>query len=512
MRPDTTHRRFRHLLLAAIAVLLCTSGLVAGVTQPASAAPKPAKVKGVKLKKPRVDGTTASFKVKWKRTARATSYKVKWKVPGGKARKARTGKTSHVIDGLAQGANYCVKVRAYSGKRKGKWSKQVCRTSAQLAPVQPVWVDRQQPQGGTVALTFRWNEVPGATSYELDYVKGEKDIQKQKKKKKTKTVTVGGSGSGVASVTVPGFEPSATYCFQVRPSGRRGVGAFGVAGCKYTEPLSRTVGGPLHLNVMTWNMCTAVCTGDRDWSLRKDAATARIGQIAPDAVATQESGQALDDFDAMPDYSLACKVGDGAATQPGLPAGAKNQGLLVRDAPDARFDVVAGTANGWRFLPDNHGGCWVVVEEVANPARRLVLASVHLIQPAAGSDQLRLDQMSAFWNALHADPNTFGLPIVIAGDFNSDRTRPLDGPRVLLNANGYDDAFDVAESYNSLPYVNSWNNWSIPPPISLRWGAHVDRVFVPPNARVTSWQMEQPFAGSLQLSDHSPVRVTVEIP
>ncbi|WP_141004962.1 fibronectin type III domain-containing protein [Nocardioides humi] len=465
-------------------------------------------MKGVKLKKPTVTGATASFKVKWKRAARATTYKVKWKVPGGKPKKTKTRKTSHVIGGLAQGANYCVKVRALNGKRKGKWSKQICRTTPRLDPVQPVWVDQQQVQGASVAVNFRWNEVAGATSYELAYVPGEKDIQKHKKKK---VVTVGATGTGTVSVPVGGLDPSQTYCFQVRPSGPKGTGAWGVAGCKYTTPTTRAAGGPLQVNMMTWNMCTAVCTGVHDWSLRKADAIARIGQIAPDAVATQESGQAIDDFDAMPDYDMACKVGDGAPNQPGLPAGAKNQGLLINNA---KFTVIAGTANGYRFLPDTHGGCWVRVKDNATD-RELILASVHLIQPAAGSDQLRLNQMAAFWSAIQADPSTTGLPIVLAGDYNSERNRALDGPRQHLNFFGFDDAFDVAEQYASLPYVNSFNNWTYPGPISLRWGAHVDRVFVPPGARVTSWRMEQPFAngpGTRQLSDHSPVRVTVEIP
>ena len=207
MRSDTTPRRARQLLLAAIAVLLCTTGLVAGSVEPASAAPKPARVKGVKLKKPRVDGTTASFKVKWKRAARATSYKVQWRAPGGKAHKERTRTTSMTIKGLAQGTDYCVRVRAYNGKRKGKWSKTRCRTTARLAPVQPVWVDRQQVQGATVTLTFRWNEVAGATSYDLDYLGNENPIQGAKNKKR---VTVPGNGSGVASVTLGGFDPGRT--------------------------------------------------------------------------------------------------------------------------------------------------------------------------------------------------------------------------------------------------------------------------------------------------------------
>lgn len=505
MRPDTTHRRVRHLLLAAIAVLLCTSGLVAGVAEPASAAPKPAKVKGVKLKKPRVDGTTASFKVKWKRAARATSYKVKWKTPGGKARKARTGKTSHVITGLAQGVDYCVKVRAYNGKRKGKWSKSRCRTSPQLAPVQPVWVERQQPQGGTVALTFRWNEVPGATSYELAYVPGEKDIQKHKKKK---VVTVPATGTGTAATVVGGFAPSQTYCFQVRASGPRGTGAWGVAGCKFTEPASRFTGGGIHVNMMTWNMCSSssvpACM-NRPWDDRKVAARQLIERVQPDAVALQESSPAVDELDTAAGYERACQVGVGLPDQPN----ARNQSLIVKSQ---KFDVVADTARGLRFSGYSHGGCWVRVIDTVT-TRPLILASIHLSNPAApASDQDRQAQMAAFWGALNADPNAAGLPVLLAGDYNSDRNRPLDGPRVFLNSIGYDDAFDAAEAYQSLPYVNSWNNWTLPPPISLRWGGHVDRVFVPPYARVTSWQMEQPFAGGLQLSDHAPVRVTVEIP
>ena len=262
MRPDTTTRRVRHLLLAAIAVLLCTSGLVAANASPASAAPKPAKVKGVKLKKPRVDGTTASFKVKWKRAARATSYKVKWKVPGQKAHKDRTRKTSLTIKKLAQGTDYCVKVRAYNGKRKGKWSKTRCRTTARIDAVQPVWVDRQVQQGSTVALSFRWNEVGGASSYELAYVPGEKNIQQHKKKR---VVSVGATGTGTVGALIGGFAPSKTYCFQVRALGPRGVGAWGAAGCRHTVASSRAVGGTLHVNMMPWNVCANVCA---DWARR----------------------------------------------------------------------------------------------------------------------------------------------------------------------------------------------------------------------------------------------------
>ena len=104
---------------------------------------------------------------------------------------------------------------------------------------------------------------------------------------------------------------------------------------------------------------------------------------------------------------------------------------------------------------------------------------------------------------------------VIGGDFNSDRGSGWDGAREFLNSFGYDDAYDVAESYNALPYLNSFTEWSPVPRIFPRWGGHIDRVFVPPNARVTSWQTEEPYANgrwTSLLSDHAPVRVTVTIP
>lgn len=509
MRPDITPRRLRRLLLTAIAVLLCTTGLVAGVVEPASAAPKPAKVKGVKLKKPRVDGTTASFKVTWKRAARATSYKVQWWGPDGRKHKDRTRSTKTTIARLAQGTDYCVRVRAFNGKRKGRRSRTACRTTARLDQVQPVWVDAQQVQGASVALTFRWNEVAGATSYDFDYVKGEAPIQGHKRKKR---VQVAAAGSGTASLTIGGFEPGRTYCFQVRPSGPRGVGAFATAGCKYTTPLSRATGGPVQVNVMTWNVCSAtgVACVDHPWADRAEPAKARIAAIAPDAVALQESSPAVDLLDDVPGYARACQVGDGSATNPhpDLTSGRKNQSLIVRTA---KFAIVPGTANGMYFANDTHGGCWVRVKDLAT-SRELILASVHLIQPSAGSDQRRGEQMQAFMLAMAADVNTFGLPMVIAGDFNSDRNSGTDAPREYLNLLGYDDAYDVAGRYNALPYVNSFNGWSTTPRILPRWGGHIDRVFVPPNARVTSWQTESPFSGDQLLSDHSPVRATVEIP
>lgn len=517
MRPDTTPRRPRHLLLAAIAVLLCTSGLVAGFVEPAGAAAKPAKVKGVKLVKPRIDGATASFKVKWKRAARATSYKVKWRVPGGTAHTDRTRKTSKKLKGLAQGTSYCVKVRAYNGKRKGKWSKTRCRTTPQLDRVQPVWVDRQEHQGGTVALTFRWNEVAGATAYDLDYAPGPGDVQKDPARQ---TLRVG-AGSGAAGVVVGGLQPNKVYCFQVRPHSGYGAGALGATGCKSTVPTSRAVGGPLKVSMMTWN----VCSGDGDgsvcaphpWDDRKVAAKSRIASAAPDAVALQESAPAVNDLATTTGYELACRVGDGYLKNPNnhpdrpLVAGTRNQSLIVRSA---KFDVLTETANGYRFYGYTHGGCWVKVrDKVTN--RELILASLHLVPPVSGSDQTRLDQAATFWGRLTADPETAGLPILLAGDFNSDRGSGLDGPREYLGTFGWDDSYDVAEQYASLPYLNSFNAWSSVPRIFPRWGGHIDRVFVPPSARVTSWRLDEPYANgrwSGILSDHSPVRVTVEIP
>lgn len=282
-------RRSRSLLLALLAVLLCASTtLVGGLAEPASAAPKPAKVKGVKLKQPKVDGTKASFKVKWKRASRATSYKVKWRVPGGPAKKEKTSKTNLVIANLAQGADYCVQVRAFNGKRKGKWSKQVCRTTARLDPVHPVWVDRQWIEGATVALNFRWNEVAGATSYELAYRAGEGDIQKGVSNGNTRVVKAGATGTGTASVAVGGLTPDTTYCFQVRASGPQGTGAWGVAGCKFTGSPSRAAGGPLKVNMMTWNMCSAADTiacAARPWGPRSPGARARVLAAAPDVLA-----------------------------------------------------------------------------------------------------------------------------------------------------------------------------------------------------------------------------------
>lgn len=499
MRPDTTTRRVRHLLLAAIAVLLCTSGLVAANASPASAAPKPAKVKGVKLKKPRVDGTTASFKVKWKRAARATSYKVQWRTPGGKPHKERTRKTTMTIKKLAQGTDYCVKVRAYNGKRKGKWSKTRCRTTATLAPVQPVWVEAQQVQGATVTLTFRWNEIAGATSYDFDYVKGQQPIQGHKNKKRVQVAAV---GSGTAAVTIGGFEPRATYCFQVRPSGPKGVGAFGTAGCKYTEPTDR-VGGPIQVNMMTWNVCANVCDG---WAVREPLIKQRITQIQPDAVAIQEGPNVgYDGMEPLPGYVRACKAGDGNGAE------WRNQTLFVRTA---KYSVVNGSARGIRFPGYTHGGCWVEVIDNAAGAnsRHLVLTSVHLAPPKDASDTERYSETYQFLEAIKAAYAGAPPQIVLTGDYNSTRNSSWDAPRELLNGAGYDDAFDVAERYNTLPYINSWNAWRNPAPQSWRWGEHVDRVFVTPGAKVTSWQMESPFAGSQQLSDHSPVRVTVLMP
>lgn len=520
MRTHSVHRRGLRALLAAIALLLCTSGLVAGVADPAAAAPKPARVKGVKLVRPTIDGATASLTVKWKRTARARSHKVKWwPEPKTGARSERTRGRSHTITGLAQGASYCAKVRAYNGKRKGRWSKVVCRTTPRLAPGGAVWMDAQQVDGATTTLGIRWHRVEGAASYELDYAPGDGSVQNDKKKR---TVTVPAGGAAVEGRVVGGFEPGRVYCFQVRALNRYGAGLRGPTHCKYTMPVSRAARpAAFTLDAGTYNICSNVCkVGSQAWSARRDGVAERILAADLDVIGVQEAGNpATNDLTADLDgYGLGCRVGDGSTWNPSLDAQARNQALFVRSST---YSVVAGTASGIRFsqvgdVSPTHGACWVEVQHRAT-GRRLLVASVHLVQPIGASwDAGRAQQTAELMAAIGRQYPLGSPPVVLVGDFNSHRSRATDAPREHLETLGFHDSYDVAASYLSPPFQNSAHGWNVVPVTSWRWGDHLDHVFAPAGAHVASWQILEPQnpdgTYARLLSDHSLLRVSLQFP
>lgn len=546
MRSDI--RRTSRLALAALLALLCATALLVGGVLPAGAAPtstapvsaapvsaaptsavpasaaagprKPAKVKKVRLKKPTLVNGRAGFTITWKRAARARNYKVKWwPVPKTGARKDKTRGRSLVITNLAEGTEYCTKVQARNGKKKGKWSRTVCRTTAQLVRPAAAWVDTQRLEGSppsSTALTLRWYRTPGARSYEIDYAQGQGNVQRDANKR---TVTAD-SRAGIESKVISGLKPKKVYCFQVRTVNKFGKSARSTTHCNFTMPRSRAVpASSFGLDVATYNVCSTVCTNNgRPWSGRQAAVAQRIGGLDVDAVALQEATLATPAFEsgALPGFTKACQVGDGYPDGTSA-ANWNNQSLFVRDAS---VSVVPGSAGGIRFpqvgsVTPTHGACWAEVVDTAT-GQHAVVVSAHLVYPIGNKyDTGRYEQTDALLAAIAQRYPAGAPPIVLGGDFNSHRARAFDGPRERLEQSGFHDGFDVAARYLSLPFQNSAHGWSTVPLTTPRWGNHLDHVFAPAGTHVASWQIHEPLANGLYsnlLSDHSPVRVSLLIP
>jgi endonuclease/exonuclease/phosphatase family metal-dependent hydrolase len=108
-----------------------------------------------------------------------------------------------------------------------------------------------------------------------------------------------------------------------------------------------------------------------------------------------------------------------------------------------------------------------------------------------------------------------GVPVVYAGDFNSDpaRAHAFNGPSDYNLSVGLSDAFDMAQSRANARY-NSANGYSTRPPSD---GRRIDYVFTSPGISVRSWALlldlsHGKFVGGRPPSDHNPTLVNLLIP
>jgi hypothetical protein len=492
-------------LLAVLAALACAVSVLGGAQSSPAQAATPARVVDVRVTNPVISGSTANLTVRWDRAARARSYQVLWSRSRRMTnpRVASTRNRSLTVRRLRQGVTYCFQVRGVSGRTKGRRSAVVCRVTPRRVPqARPVWIRSQAVEGtgaaATTTLTVRWPRVPGATTYELDYRMG-RNVQLAGKITKR--------GIRGETAIVRGLRPGQAYCFQVRGRNSAGYGTRSATHCKFTMPADRRATAspePTIIDVGTFNLCSDACPA---WPTRAPKVPARILAMDVGLMAVQEADSGTDYLDSyLPGYTKGCQVGDGRAELDHW----DSQTVFVRDAD---YTIVRGTANGMRFAGKTHGACWVEVIDNST-GRHIVVASVHLLNgKGATEDRTREAQTAALLSRIDQDyPSS--MPLVLAGDFNSSRSRDYDAPRVVLERRRFHDGYDVAASYLSPPWQNSASGWYAVPVSSWTWGAHIDRVFAPPSAHVRSWQIVEPMAGGRYtqlLSDHSPVKVSIQL-
>lgn len=374
----------------------------------------------------------------------------------------------------------------------------------------PVWMQKQAIEGGRTTLVVRWPQVAGAKSYQLEWAKG---MSVQVPGKSTRS-GIRPPATGHVTTVVRGLMPGRIYCFQVRGHNRAGYGPRSPRHCKVTMHAKRAPSAsPLVVDVGSWNTCSYSCA---DWATRAPKIRDRIASLNVGVMALQEAGNATSYIaDHLAGHTQACQTGDGAAWRSSTSSRQDGQSVFVRDSA---YAVVPGTANGHQFAAGkSHGACWVEVEHRAT-GRHLVVASVHLLNGKGDQeDRTRYAQTSTLLQMIADHYAQLGRPrppLVLAGDFNSQRGRPYDAPRVRLEASGFHDAYDVAASYDSPPWLSSGHGWTSVPACSWLWGSHIDRIWAPPLAHVRSWRLVEPMASGRYtqvLSDHSALRVSMTI-
>lgn len=528
-------RLLKRELACAIAVAVALAGVMVGTanagtaTRPttvdralaqgqaqdrAAAAPRrgqrPGTVRRVRVGDGRTNGSAARLVVRWATAPGAASYQVS--VSNNRAmrggRVVRTRQTSLAVGRLRAGRAYCVRVRAVRGARRGTPSARVCaRTPKPVRTAGAPWVVAQEVRSGSTRLTLSWRRTGRASSYDLIYAAGATALRTRAVKVQR---GVRASGRSVESVVVGGLEPGRIFCFQVRGRARTGVGARGPVHCKVAQPASRALQpSRLAVKIATFNICGRAPKCQRvAWSKRRAAIDQHLAETGADAIALQETRSRLADVAAdlrRRGFVQACSA-----------AGA--QAVFVRASVYAAETWRAG---GLRFAGDrSHGACWVVLRHRATGAR-VVATSIHLrVGPGTAASEMRARQSRQVLGLLEAaygklgDPRT--PPFLLSGDFNSHRSYRLDGPRRELARSGFADAYDVSATY-AAPYRSSAHGrHRTKPRITTRWGAHVDRVFVPRGASVTGWRTVMHLRNGRFVqplpSDHSPVVVTVYLP
>jgi endonuclease/exonuclease/phosphatase family metal-dependent hydrolase len=353
--------------------------------------------------------------------------------------------------------------------------------------------------GGKATLTFVWPKAAGASTYEI-FVSPDYDRVLDQTTPYRKTSST--------SITLGGLVPGRSYFVQVRGRNSAGVGSRS-SRVGRTTIVSHSATTHTNFRVMTFNVCSekSGCMTPWSWSTRRPRVLERITTVNPDVLTLQESkALASSDVDGAP-----------SAVLPGYVRAfySSSKALYFKDA---RFDLAARDdvpRAGSISLGNGRYAVWAELLDARNPGQHILAVSAHLTPGKdATAAALRSGETTKLLSGVAAANDT-GLNVVIAGDFNSHKNRSNDTVGRVMNGAGYRDAYDLAEKVTNQHY-NSYNGYAVTAATSVKWGDHVDHVWVKPAlSRVLTWVQRGLRSGSKYLtpipSDHHAVSVDVRL-
>lgn len=373
---------------------------------------------------------------------------------------------------------------------------------ARPGQVDPPWVSASSPS----SITLSWLAKAGATHYRVSYATSYSGV-------KASSARVRRTSGRQTSLRVSGLRSGTMYCFMVAAVSGSGTGARSQRHCKMTMRVAnhtdrRTAG------IVTFNLC-ARASGCHRWDPRLSPIMKRIDESDADLVALQEASGRIEQLAAHLEtrgFALASASGSEALFY--RTSRFRLSQKPVADGDPGELAPVAGT---WT-LSESGTAAWALLKETRT-GHAVVVGSVHLKngKTESASAVRRIETRRLVAKARFVAREN-GLPrsrVVLAGDFNSTRNRPSDTPRWELEKYGWHDAYDRSASFTR-PYLNSYNGWDTTPRRSVRYGDHVDRVFLSDAVGSTQWRVVVKVADGKYVtpvaSDHSPVRVTLYLP
>ena len=439
--------------------------------------------------------TPSTATISWDRAVGATSYDICVRRDrtdaGCDRRSAESAATSVRLTSLTAeaGTDYEYVVRAFGpgGRTNSAWQRLELPVATATAP--SIVATR------TTEVDLRWEPVWSAVRYRVEVSRSATMSSPQR----VETTT--------PSATLRDLVPGTRYWVRV-------VGLNDDVAGRASGTASRTLPtDPSRLRIITYNLCGQdKCRAGNprvlSWGNRKPYAGRLARSTGAGVISTQESGDKDTAFiTELPGFRRARYLSGKSLFYSTALFEARRSGDIVLDAGRKRYAV------------------WV--ELVDRTTRTPVLVVDPHLEPYKGrtNDLVRQAQTRRLISEIER-VNTNDVPVVIAGDFNSNKDNAdqdrypggFDAPASALMEVGYLDA-RVNALAGGIAANERWNsaNQAKNPP--LKYGDHIDQVWTSPDVLVRDWAVvldldpddrtryRTPFA-----SDHNPVRTTLTVP
>lgn len=434
------------------------------------------------------DVTTSAVTITWAPSKHARTYSV---CLAGTARTTRctrasprSGTRSATFSGLrpTAGGDFFYRIRAYNGTSVSQSAQQRIDLPVGTIPVV------SPARGASGVIDASWPAAVNAETYQVEVATN------WAMTRGLTTYTVTGTSASRAHFTI-----GVTYYVRVRALNGLSKGVF-------SRPHSiRLPSRPTHVTVMTYNLCgqdkcVTRANGIKTWSKRRSHAGKIVRRAGADIISTQESHDVDTQFGReLYGYRLAAYSHSKSLFYDKAKYYVRRSGSITLSRSQKKYAVWA------EFLDTSSRGTFIVVDAHLQPFK------------SKRNDDLRSAQTTVLLREV-TEINPTRLPVIYAGDFNSNRSNAqvsggYDAPRKVFTAAGLVDAFGRARNRIHADYNSA--NQAVNPP--LRFGDHVDHVYIDPTITVRSWRIvtamsktghwyATPFA-----SDHNPLRTVLTL-